>query len=156
MYNKECGEYALRSSGINHWSHENRGNNHPLKKQLIVKQILLVISIGKEWKKVGRIFIKMFWDRGSRENSINNPLWEKGHLQKYHQFGWLPLPPLSPPLSPPPPVCFFLSKQLTIFRLRKQVNTLSLIECDPSLENLSYAPESVGLCSCLIKFYKLW
>ena len=115
MFNKEWGEYALRSSGIKHWSHENRGNNHRLKKQLIVKQILLVISIGKEWKKVGRIFIKMFWDRGSRENSINNPLWGKGHL---HIF-------------PPPPVCFFLSKQLTIFRLRKQVNTLSLIECDP-------------------------
>ena len=46
-----------------------------------------------------------------------------------------------PPPPPPPPVCFFLSKQLTIFRLRKQVNTLSLIECDPLLENLSYAPE---------------
>ena len=47
----------------------------------------------------------------------------------------------SPPFPPPSPVCFFLSKQLTIFRLRKQVNTLSLIECDPLLENLSYAPE---------------
>ena len=128
MYNKECGEYALRSSGINHWSHENRGNNYQLKKRLIVKQILLVIFIVKEWKKVGRIFIKMFWDRGSRENSINNPLWGKGHLQKYHQFGWLPLPP---PFPPPLLYAFFLSKQLTIFRLRKQVNTLSLIECDP-------------------------
>ena len=129
MYNKECGEYALRSSGINHWSHENRGNNHRIKKWLIVRQILLVISIGKEWKKVGRIFIKMFWDRGSRENSINNPLWGKGHLHIWRV--WLtPPPPLSPPF-PPPPVCFFLSKQLTIFRLQKQVNTLSLIECDP-------------------------
>ena len=130
MYNKECGEYALRSSGINHWSHENRGNNHPLKKQLIVKQILLVISIGKEWKKVGRIFIKMFWDRGSRENSINNPLWGKGHLHIWRV--WLtPTPPPFPPLSPPPSCMLFLSKQLTIFRLQKQVNTLSLIECDP-------------------------
>ena len=128
MFNKEWGEYALRSSGIKHWSHENRGNNHRLKKQLIVKQILLVISIGKEWKKVGRIFIKMFWDRGSRENSINNPLLGGRDTCIYGGFGWLPLPP---PFPPPPPVCFFLSKQLTIFRLRKQVNTLSLIECDP-------------------------
>lgn len=128
MFNKECGEYALRSSGINHWSHENRGNNHWLKKRLIVRQILLVISIGKEWKKVGRIFIKMFWDRGSRENSINNPLLGGRDTCIYGGFGWLPLPP---PFPPPPPVCFFLSKQLTIFRLRKQVNTLSLIECDP-------------------------
>ena len=128
MFNKECGEYALRSSGINHWSHENRGNNHWLKKRLIVRQILLVISIGKEWKKVGRIFIKMFWDRGSRENSINNPLLGGRDTCIYGGFGWLPLPP---PLPSPPPVCFFLSKQLTIFRLRKQVNTLSLIECDP-------------------------
>lgn len=127
MFNKECGEYALRTSGIKLWSHENRGNNHRLKKRLIVKQILLVISIGKEWKKVGRIFIKMFWDRGSRENSINNPLWGKGHLHIWRV--WLTPPP--PPFPPPPPVCFFLSKQLTIFRLRKQVNTLSLIECDP-------------------------
>lgn len=128
MFNKECGEYALRSSGINHWGHENRGNNHQLKKRLIVRQILLVISIGKEWKKVGRIFIKMFWDRGSRENSINNPLLGGRDTCIYGGFGWLPLPP---PLSPPPPVCFFLSKQLTIFRLQKQVITLSLIECDP-------------------------
>ena len=127
MFNKECGEYALRSSAINHWSHENRGNNHRIKKWLIVKQILLVISIGKEWKKEGRIFIKMFWDRGSRENSINNPLLGRRDTCIYGGFGWLPLPPP----FPPPPVCFFLSKQLTIFRLRKQVNTLSLIECDP-------------------------
>lgn len=128
MFNKECGEYALRSSAINHWSHENRGNNHQLKKRLIVRQILLVISIGKEWKKVGRIFIKMFWDRGSRENSINNPLLGGRDTCIYGGFGWLPLPP---PFPPPPPVCFFLSKQLTIFRLQKQVITLSLIECDP-------------------------
>lgn len=127
MFNKECGEYALRSSGINHWSHENRGNNHQLKKRLIVRQILLVISIGKEWKIGGRIFIKMFWDRGSRENSINNPLLGGRDTCIYGGFGWLPLPPP----FPPSPVCFFLSKQLTIFRLRKQVNTLSLIECDP-------------------------
>ena len=128
MFNKECEEYALRSSAINHWSHENRGNNHQLKKRLIVRQILLVISIGKEWKKVGRIFIKMFWDRGSRENSINNPLLGGRDTCIYGGFGWLPLPP---PFPPPPPVCFFLSKQLTIFRLQKQVITLSLIECDP-------------------------
>lgn len=128
MFNKECGEYALRSSGINHWSHENRGNNHQLKKRLIVRQILLVISIGKEWKKVGRIFIKMFWDRGSRENSINNPLLGGRDTCIYGGFGWLPLPPLSPP---PSCMLFFLSKQLTIFRLQKQVITLSLIECDP-------------------------
>ena len=127
MFNKECGEYALRSSGINHWSHENRGNNHQLKKRLIVRQILLVISIGKEWKIGGRIFIKMFWDRGSRENSINNPLLGGRDTCIYGGFGWLPLPPP----FPPSPVCFFLSKQLTIFRLQKQVNTLSLIECDP-------------------------
>ena len=126
MYNKECGEYALRSSGINHWSHENRGNNYQLKKRLIVKQILLVIFIVKEWKKVGRIFVKMFWDRGSRENSINSPLWGKGHLHIWRV--WLTPPP---PPSLPPSCMLFLSKQLTIFRLRKQVNTLSLIECNP-------------------------
>ena len=136
MFNKECGEYALRSSGINHWSHENRGNNHPLKKRLIVKQILLVISIGKKWKKVGRIFIKMFWDRGSRENSINNPLWGKGHLHIWRI--WL-TPPPPPPLSPPS-CMLFLSKQLTIFRLRKQVNTLSLIECDPLFGKFQLRP----------------
>ena len=71
---------------------------------------------------MGRIFVKMFWDRGSRENSINNPFWEKG----ISRIGWLPFP-----LPPPPSSCKpFLSKQLTIFKLQKQVNILSLREHD--------------------------
>ena len=107
MFNKECGEYALRSSGINHWSHENRGNNHQLKKRLIVRQILLVISIGKEWKKVGRIFIKMFWDRGSRENSINNPLLGGGTPAYMEGLVDSPSPPF------PPPSCMLFFKQTT-------------------------------------------
>ena len=143
MFNKECGEYALRSSGIKHWSHENRGNNHPLKKWLIVKQILLVISIGKEWKKVGRIFIKMFWDRWSRENSINNPLWGKGHL---HIWGvWLPPPPPPfppPPFPPPPPPA-------------KTGNYPLFDRVWPPLWKISVTSQNIGLCSCLIKFYKL-
>lgn len=151
MFNKECGEYALRSSGINHWSHENRGNNHQLKKRLIVRQILLVISIGKEWKIGGRIFIKMFWDRGSRENSINNPLLGGRDTCIYGGFGWLPLPPP----FPPSPVCFFLSKQLTIFRLRKTGKYPLFDRVWPPLWKISVTPQNIGLCSCLIKFYKL-
>ena len=151
MFNKECGEYALRSSGINHWSHENRGNNHQLKKRLIVRQIFLVISIGKEWKKVGRIFIKMFWDRGSRENSINNPLWGKGHLHIWRV--WLTPPPPPPSL---PPSCMLFFKQTTYNIQVAKTGKYPLFDrVWPPLWKISVTPQNIGLCSCLIKFYKL-
>ena len=67
----------------------------------------------------------MFWDRWSRENSINNPLWGKGHLHIWRVW-------LTPP--PPPPSCML-----------KQVITLSLIECDPLFGKSQLRPRILSM-----------
>ena len=42
-----------------HKGHENKGNDHQLKNVLIVKQMLLVSTLGKVWKTVWRLCILM-------------------------------------------------------------------------------------------------
>ena len=49
---------------ITHQGHENKGNDHQLKKLLIVKQILLVSTIGNIWGTVWRICIPMLGCKG--------------------------------------------------------------------------------------------
>ena len=44
---------------IKHWGHNNRGNDHQLKKLLNVKQILPVSTTGNVWRTVWRICMLM-------------------------------------------------------------------------------------------------
>ena len=92
MYRKQFREYLYQCSGFNPLNsqndqhlvspynntaesfiqdHENKGNNHQLKRLLIVKQILLVNTLGNVWRTVWRIYILMLGCKGLRVKVVS-------------------------------------------------------------------------------------